>query len=170
MEKKKIWLIPIILLVITTTITSVSAYYFSKVEPNLTTTFELEYDAVFVRAYIITYWEDESKGEIVAKSSWNLKEGITSNLWTNIDGIYYYNGTITRTEVEQGLSTSNYLIDETLNPENLSNDDLTDLKYTAKYKVVYEFLEADADENGVLSCEEAWQITYSNNGVPTKIS
>lgn len=165
--KSKLFLIPLIAFILFL-VPSAFAYYFSSVDPNMTTNFKMEYDAIFARAYIITYWEDIETGEIAAKSSWTLKDNINNDNWTKIDDYYYFNGVFNESDIISGVPTDSLLIDENLTAEDLSNDDLTQLKYVARYKVVYEFLEADAIDSR-LSCEVAWNITYSSEWIPSKI-
>lgn len=133
------------------------------------TKFEIEFeDSIFVRATVLTYWESKDNGNMVGKSSWNLKNNVISSNWTKIDDYYYFNGFMKNDEIVDGIPINDKLINPNLSLEELSDDDLTNSKYLANYKVVYEFIEIKAKGN-VLSCEDAWGIEYSSNGVPSKI-
>lgn len=166
-KKNKSWLLPLIILCLITIIPSAWALYHIGVESPMTTTFVIEYDSVFVRAHVITYWEEIETGNTVAKTSWNINEEIINEEWTKIGDYYYYNGTFTREQITDGVPTENELIAPELTSEEVSNEDLTDLKNVAKYKIIYEIIEAKAEEN-ILSCEDAWGITYSSEGTPSK--
>lgn len=166
---KKIKYLPIIVLILVLLIPSAFAYYYDNDDSKVTTTFELDYDSVFVRASILTHWVSIETGEVVAKTGWTLKDGVTSNLWTKIDDYYYYNGTITNDVFESTGLDGLELIDPNLDVNSLSNEDLSHLKYEAKYEIVYEIIEVDVIDN-VLSCEDAWGIAYSSEGIPSKIN
>lgn len=169
MIKTKSWLIPIIILGIIMLIPSTWALYHTQIESPLTTKFKIEYNSVFIRAHIITYWEDIESGNIAAKSSWNINNNVINNNWTKIDDYYYYNGTLTNEEITDGIPVGYELISPELTVEELSTEDLTDLKNIAKYKIMYEYIEAEAISN-TLSSEDAWKITYSEDGIPSKIA
>lgn len=166
---KRVKYLLIVILILVLFIPTALAYYYDNDDPMVTTTFEIDYDSVFVRASILTYWVSIETGEIVAKSEWNLKDDVTSNLWTKIDDYYYYNGNITNEVFESTGLDGLELIDPSLDVNSLSDEDLSHLKYQAKYEIVYEVVEVDVIDN-VLSCEDAWGIAYSSEGIPSKIN
>lgn len=166
---KKVKYLPLVLLLLVLLIPTAFAYYYDNDDSKVTTTFDLDYESVFVRASILTHWVSLESGEIVAKTGWNLKDGVTSNLWTKIDDYYYYNGIITNEVFESTGLNGLELIDPNSDINSLSNENLKHLKYQAKYEIVYEVIEVDV-LNDVLSCEDAWGITYSSEGIPSKIS
>ena len=168
--KNKRWLLPIIGLILAIIIPTAFAFYYKNINSPLTTKFSIEdIDEVFIRAYIITYWEKSETGEIVAKSSWPLKENIHTSNWTKIDDYYYYyNGTITKENIDNNTPVNYALIADDTKITDLTDADLTNAIYVARYKIIYEYMEA-TERNGILSSEDAWGITYSDTGVPSKI-
>lgn len=164
--KKKKWLFPLIILVILIIIPSAVAFYYTGISGAMKTSFKIEYDSVFVRARIVTYWVDPTTEEIVAKSSWAVVDQVPTTEWTKIDDHYYYNGIFSNTEVDNNILDSHPLISESTPITDIAAEDLTGTKYIPKYKVVYELLEA-TNESGTLSCEEAWGITYSSSFIPS---
>ena len=167
--KNKRWLLPIIGLILAIIIPTAFAFYYKNINSPLTTKFSIEdIDEVFIRAYVITYWEKSETEEIVAKSSWPLKENIHTSNWTKIDDYYYYNGTITKENIDNNTPVNYALIADDTKITDLTDADLTNAIYVARYKIIYEYMEA-TERNGILSSEDAWGITYSDTGIPSKI-
>lgn len=169
--RKQIYLIPLIIVgIIALFIPMAFGLYRTKQESLMTTKFKIveDYDSVFVRAHVVTYWVDSTNQEIAFKEPWTLNESVINNKWVKIDDFYYYKGTIPSSEITDGIPTNKELIDPSLEASSLSNEDLDNLKYIAKYKIVYDILEA-SEVNSVLSSEDAWKITYDEDGNPSKL-
>lgn len=169
--RKQVYLIPLIIVgIIAVFIPMAFGLYRTKQESLMTTKFKLveDYESVFVRAHIVTYWVDSTNQEIAFKEPWTLNESVVNSNWVKVDDFYYYKGTIPSSEITNGIPTEEELIDPSLEASSLSNEDLDNLKYIAKYKIVYDILEAN-EVNSVLSSEDAWGITYAEDGTPSKI-
>lgn len=164
--KKAKYLLIAILIIALFVVPSSLAFYFKSIESPLTTKLKVEYNSVFVRADIITYWIDKDNN-VIGKTDWIVDESKLNSDWQKIDNYYYYKGTLSKEQIKDGIPTNNLLVDESLSSNDIANEDISDNKYTAKYKVVYELLEAD-NENNVLSSEEAWGITFAADGTPSK--
>lgn len=168
--KKQIYLIPLIIFALTVILVPVAfGVYRTKQESNMTTKFQIiqDYDTVFVRAHVITYWVDSTNEEIAFKNPWELKTSAINSEWIKIDDFYYYKGSIPSTDITNGIPLNKELIDQSLEASDLSNEGLDNLKYIAKYKIVYDIIEA-SEIDGILSSEDAWGITYLSDGTPTK--
>ncbi|MBE6124110.1 MAG: hypothetical protein E7184_01015 [Erysipelotrichaceae bacterium] len=167
--KSHIWFIPMILLILSFATSSVLAYYLTKQPGTNTTKFQMEssLSSTYVRAKVVTYWEEVGSDNYVAKTPWTLKSGVTSVKWTYIDGFYYYNGMIATTDILEGIPVGNELIDASISVENLTDDYVVSTKYNAKYKIVYEVISADITD-GVSSSVIAWGVSIPENGVPSK--
>lgn len=166
-NKKTYIILSIIITLLVIGIPSTIAFYYSGIDSPLETKFKIEYNSIFARAYVVTYWEDAESNEIIAKKSWKLKETVVNSNWTKIDDYYYYNGTISKENIENEIPTTGGLINEGLSLTELSDEDLANPKYNAKYKIIYEYIEAEENENGI-SSEDAWGITFASNGTPSK--
>ena len=131
------------------------AYYYQKIESPLTTTFKLKYSSNqgYLRAYVYTYWTDSQTNEIAGKNSWKLAEKyIDSNNWTKIGNYYYYNSLVNIDISDEELP---------LLVKNDVENTISDSKYNAVYKVMYEVLEI-ATENDKNSSVIAWNTIYDN--------
>ena len=152
---KTLLLLLIMIVIFATTIGISYAYYYQEVKSPLTTTFKLKYSSNqgYLRAYVYTYWTDSQSNEIAGKNSWNLAEKyIDTSNWTKIGDYYYYNS----------------LVDLDTTAENLpilvksdAENSVSDSKYNAVYKVMYEVLEISS-ENNKNSSVIAWNVIYDN--------
>lgn len=167
--KKVIWLIPLLILGFSILIPSTLAFYYYNTNSLVTTNFKINQNitTVVARATIITYWEDKNTNQMIAKNPWTLKEDIINDNWIKLDEYYYLKGSLSPDEIKNNIPTSKELIDNTLEINLLSNEDLNNAKYNAKYKIVYEFLEFKTDSN-INSTVDAWNVIYSEEFIPSK--
>ena len=170
MKIKKISIIlPLIILIITLIIPSVKAIYIQGTTSTIKSKFKVEYEVVYIRATIITYWIDPKNNQMVAKTGWDFDDSKISNKWTKVDKYYYYNGVLGKSVLNSSnVPENNELVDKNLSISSLTKDDLSIEKYSPKYKIVYEILEAN-QEGESKSCEVAWGIKYNSDGIPSKI-
>ena len=167
--KKIYFILPLILLMIGLIIPSANAIYTSGTRSSAKSKFKIQYNSVYIRASILTYWIDPTTNEIIGKTGWDFDDTKISNQWVKIDDYYYYKGVLSKDVlISSDVPADKELVNINLNVSDLTNDDITGEKYTAKYKVVYEILEV-TEESGIKSCETAWGITYTADGVPNKM-
>ena len=155
LNKNMIFLLLIMIIIFAMTIGISYAYYYQEAKSPLTTTFKLKYSSNqgYLRAYVYTYWIDSQSNEIAGKNSWSLSEKyIDSSNWTKIEDYYYYNSLI-------ALDVNNDDLPILVN--NNAENSVTDSKYTPVYKIMYEVLEINS-ENEQNSSVIAWNVIYDN--------
>lgn len=164
--KSHLWVIPTILLVLSFMTTTAVSYYLTKQEGNNTTKFETDssLNYAYVRATVVTYWEEVGTDNYVAKTPWSLKEGVTNNNWSQVDGYYYYEGKIEVDNIINGIPMESELINSATKIDDLTDDYVESAKYTAKYKILYEVISAENE-----SPEIAWGVSVSETGEVSKI-
>lgn len=172
MSKKKKIIITIITILIFISIASITySFYYQSVNINFNTNFTANVahpNYGFIRALVITDWIDESNNQIVAKNPWELKDSaINSNWIKKDDGYYYYENAIdtnnkTKDQIINDISQNNPIINDGLTASQLSNESLSNPKYKARYKIIYEMLLEDETAGDNIT-EQAWNVVYSNH-------
>ena len=169
-SKKKIALIIIFIILIISIATVTFGFYYQSVNIHFNTQFEANIqppDSGYVRATIVTDWINSSN-DIVAKNPWELKDSaINSNWIKKDDGYYYYENAIdtnnkTKEQIINEISQNNPIINDGLTASQLSNESLSNPKYKARYKIIYEMLMEDETEGESIT-EQAWNVVYTNH-------
>ena len=107
-------------------------------------------------------FELESKRGI---KNWELSTVIANKIETFL---IQNSSTITKENIDNNTPVNYALIADDTKITDLTDADLTNAIYVARYKIIYEYMEA-TERNGILSSEDAWGITYSDTGIPSKI-
>lgn len=172
--KKRIWLVPIIVLLISMLMPKIYSLYYSGITSSSASKVNFDHDMsnTYVRAYILTYWVDPNLCEdtsnlitcdIVAKSSWNINSNIINSDWVLINGYYYYSSSSNLIELGNVIPDDMALINPNLSASEISTDNLSSDQYIPQFKVIYEFLENYVTSDNIITTEDAWCVTFNDN-------
>lgn len=170
-KKKKIIITIISIVAIISIATLTYSFYYQSVNINFKTNFvaNIEHPNYgYIRAMVITDWFDEANNAVAAKNPWELKtSAINSNWIKKDDGYYYFENAIdtnnkTRDQLITEISQNYPIISDGLSASQLSDESLSNPKYKARYKVIFEMLLEDA-EVGESVTNEAWNVVYTNH-------
>ena len=159
------------LIVIISIATLTYGFYYQSVNINFKTSFTANPthpNYGFIRAMVITDWIDEINNSIAPKNPWEIKNtAINSNWIKKEDGYYYYRdaldtGTMTKNQIIDNISQNHPIISDGLSASQLSTESLSNPKYKARYKIIYEMLLEDETAGDNIT-EQAWNVVYSNH-------